>query len=53
MAKKMGLYEEDDAEIKVMEQATRPETLARQIEEALQAQTGRTAEGKRSDKDRG
>ena len=50
MAKKMGLYEEDDAEIKVMEQATRPERLAHQIEEALQAQTGRTAEGKPSDK---
>jgi uncharacterized membrane protein len=52
MAKKMGLYEEDDAEIKVMEQATRPETLAHQIEEALQAQTGRTAEGKPSPKGR-
>jgi uncharacterized membrane protein len=35
MAKKMGLYEEDDPEIQVLEQATRPETLARQIEERL------------------
>jgi len=52
MAKKMGLYEEDDAEIKVMEQATRPERLAHQIEEALRAQTGHTAEGKPSDKGR-
>jgi uncharacterized membrane protein len=52
MAKKMGLYEEDDPEIQVLEQATRPETLARQIEDALQAQTGRTAEGKRPDKHR-
>jgi uncharacterized membrane protein len=40
MAKKMGLYEEDDPEIQVLEQATRPETLARQIEEALRAQAG-------------
>jgi uncharacterized membrane protein len=52
MAKKMGLYDEDDPEIQVLEQATRPETLARQIEDALRAQTGRTAEGKRPDKGR-
>jgi uncharacterized membrane protein len=52
MAKKMGLYDEDDPEIKVLEQATRPEMLARQIEDALQAQTGRTAEGKRPGKAR-
>jgi uncharacterized membrane protein len=38
MAKKMGLYEEDDPEIAVLEQATRPETLARQIEDTLSAQ---------------
>ena len=37
MAKKMGLYEEDDPEVQVLEQATRPETLARQIEDALDA----------------
>ena len=53
MARKMGLYEEDDPEIQVLEQATRPEMLARQIEDVLQAQTGHTAEGKRSRKDRG
>jgi uncharacterized membrane protein len=53
MAKKMGLYEEDDPEIQVLEQATRPEMLARQIEDVLQAQTGHTAEGKRSHKGRG
>lgn len=35
MAKKMGLYEEDDPEIEALEQATRPETLARQIDDAL------------------
>ena len=40
MAKKMGLYEEDDPEIQVLEQATRPETLARQIEDAFREQTG-------------
>ena len=37
MAKKMGLYEGDDPEVQVLEQATRPETLARQIEDALDA----------------
>lgn len=37
MAKKMGLYEGDDPEVQVLEQATRPETLARQIEDALAA----------------
>lgn len=40
MAKKMGLYDEDDPEISVLEQATRPETLARQIEETFRAQHG-------------
>lgn len=43
MAKKMGLYEEDDPEIQVLEQATRPETLARQIEDALRQQPGGSA----------
>ena len=38
MAQKMGLYNEDDPEIEVLEQATRPETLARQIDEALREQ---------------
>lgn len=45
MAKKMGLYEEDDPEIQVLEQATRPETLARQIEDALKEHS-RRQEGK-------
>lgn len=40
MAQKMGLYNEDDPEIEVLEQATRPETLARQIDEALREQAG-------------
>ena len=40
MARKMGLYEEDDPEIQVLEQATRPETLARQIEDAIRAESG-------------
>lgn len=43
MAKKMGLYEEDDPEIQVLEQGARPETLARQIEDAIQSQTGKPA----------
>jgi uncharacterized membrane protein len=47
MAKKMGLYEEDDPEIKVLEQATRPETLARQIEDAIREQTGHSPDGKK------
>jgi len=40
MARKMGLYEEDDPEIQVLEQATRPETLARQIEDAIREESG-------------
>lgn len=40
MAQKMGLYEEDDPEIAALEQATRPETLSRQIDDSLRAQTG-------------
>jgi uncharacterized membrane protein len=46
MAKKMGLYEEDDPEIQVLEQATRPETLARQIEDAIREQSGHPPIGK-------
>lgn len=40
MAQKMGLYDQDDPEIEVLEQATRPETLARQIEDAIREQYG-------------
>jgi uncharacterized membrane protein len=43
MAKKMGLYEEDDPELMALEQATRPETLARQIDRALREQSGQAA----------
>lgn len=50
MAKKMGLYEEDDPEIQVLEQATRPETLARQIEDAFREQTGQPPLGKEGHK---
>ena len=52
MAKKMGLYEEDDPEIQVLEQATRPETLARQIEDAFREQTGQPPLGKEGHKGR-
>jgi uncharacterized membrane protein len=52
MARKMGLYEEDDPEIQVLEQATRPETLARQIEDALREQTGQPPAGKEGHKGR-
>ena len=48
MAKKMGLYEQDDPEIAALEQATRPETLARQIEEPPRERSGH----KRADGDR-
>jgi uncharacterized membrane protein len=40
MARKLGVSEEDDPEIRVLEQATRPETLARQIEDAFREQLG-------------
>jgi uncharacterized membrane protein len=52
MARKMGLYEEDDPEIQVLEQATRPETLARQIEDAFREQTGQPPVGKEGRKGR-
>ncbi|MES2786458.1 MAG: DUF1003 domain-containing protein, partial [Pseudomonadota bacterium] len=37
IAKKVGATSGDDPEIRALEQATRPETLARQIEEAYRA----------------
>jgi uncharacterized membrane protein len=40
MARKMGLADEDDPEVRVLEQATRPETLARQIEDAFREDSG-------------
>ncbi|MEJ8838594.1 DUF1003 domain-containing protein [Ramlibacter sp. AN1133] len=40
MSRKMGLTEEVDPEVEVLEQATRPETLARQIEDAFREQSG-------------
>ena len=48
MAQKMGLYEQDDPEIEVLEQATRPETLARQIDDALQDQAHHRRNGKKA-----
>lgn len=50
MARKMGLYEEDDPEVQVLEQATRPETLARQIDDSLRAQAGQPKAGRRGRK---
>lgn len=52
IAKKMGLYDEDDPEIQVLEQATRPEMLARQIEDAFREQSGQPPIGKDHDKGR-
>jgi uncharacterized membrane protein len=40
IARKVGASEEEDPEVKVLEQATRPETLARQIEKELRAHSG-------------
>ena len=40
VAKKVGVYDEDDPEVAVLEQATRPEMLAKQIEEALREHAG-------------
>jgi uncharacterized membrane protein len=53
MARKMGLYEEDDPEIQVLEQATRPETLARQIDDSLRKQSGQPAAGSENERKKG
>ena len=45
MARKMGVTEEDDPEVEVLEQATRPETLARQIERAFRDQSRQAGGG--------
>jgi uncharacterized membrane protein len=50
IAKKMGLYDDDDPEIEVLEQATRPETLARQIEDAIREQNGEPPLGRQGRK---
>jgi uncharacterized membrane protein len=52
MARKMGLYEEDDPEIHALEQATRPETLARQIDDSLRQQAGQPSARRDGKKDR-
>lgn len=40
IARKVGATEEEDAEVRALEQATRPDKLARQIEEAYRADAG-------------
>jgi uncharacterized membrane protein len=40
IARKLGISEEDDPEVQVLEQATRPDKLADQIEKEFRAQTG-------------
>ena len=40
IARKLGVSQEDDPEIEALEQATRPETLARQIEKTFREQAG-------------
>lgn len=40
IAKHLGVQAQDDPEVHVLEQATRPETLARQIEEAYRQEAG-------------
>jgi uncharacterized membrane protein len=39
ISKKLGLGDEDDPEIQALEEATRPETLARQIEDAYRVRS--------------
>lgn len=39
IARKVGAADEEDPEVRVLEQATRPETLARQIEESYRRQS--------------
>ena len=41
IARQVGATHEDDPEVRVLEQATRPETLARQIEEAYRERAAR------------
>jgi uncharacterized membrane protein len=43
IAHQVGAAGEEDAEVRVLEQATRPETLARQIEEAYREEAGQPA----------
>lgn len=40
IARKVGATEEEDAEVRALEQATRPDKLARQIEDAYRADAG-------------
>jgi uncharacterized membrane protein len=40
MARKLGVSEEDDAEVRVLEQATRPDKLADQIEKEFRERAG-------------
>ena len=41
ISKKLGMGDEDDPEIRALEEATRPETLARQIEDAYRERSAR------------
>lgn len=43
IARQVGAGAEEDAEVRVLEQATRPETLAKQIDDAYRAQSGQPA----------
>jgi uncharacterized membrane protein len=43
IARHVGAAQEDDAEVRALEEATRPETLARQIDEAYRQQAGQSA----------
>jgi uncharacterized membrane protein len=52
ISKKLDLGDEDDPEIRALEEATRPETLARQIEDAYREGTARAHPHKDKDKDK-
>ena len=43
IARKLGVYEADDPEVQVLEQATRPDKLADQIDKAFREQAGQAA----------
>jgi uncharacterized membrane protein len=45
IAHKVGATDKDDPEVRALEQATRPDTLARQIEESYRADAGQASGG--------
>jgi uncharacterized membrane protein len=46
IARHVGATDQDDPEVRALEQATRPDTLARQIEDAYRRESGEAPAGK-------